>query len=78
MDWIETDGKLEKTFTLSGFSAIAEKLVLIAKISDSLDHHPDVKIFGYRKVTFSLITHSQNKVTEKDYQLSRHIDAIFS
>lgn len=77
MEWIENNGRLEKTFTLSSFSAIAEKLLEVAKASDEMDHHPDVKIFGYKNVTFSLITHSQKKITEKDHQLSRKIDAIF-
>jgi 4a-hydroxytetrahydrobiopterin dehydratase len=39
-------------------------------------HHPDIHI-TWQRITFVITTHdSGNKITEKDFQLAQHIDAI--
>lgn len=78
MNWIETNNKLEKEFTLKSFSEIIEKLNQLAVVADELDHHPDFLVHSYKKISFSLCTHSAgNSVTEKDRNLAKRIDAIF-
>jgi 4a-hydroxytetrahydrobiopterin dehydratase len=47
----------------------------VAVVAEGLDHHPDVDI-RWREVTFTLSTHSQGGVTERDVELARRIDAI--
>ncbi|MFZ1705910.1 MAG: 4a-hydroxytetrahydrobiopterin dehydratase [Saprospiraceae bacterium] len=69
--------KLEKTFQAKSFSDIAQKLLKIAAVCDEMDHHPDVYIFKYKYITFSLVTHSEKKITEKDHLLAKKIDQIF-
>ena len=78
MDWKILDGKLVKTFTTGSFTEATQKLAEIAILCDAMDHHPDVHIFGYKNITFSLITHSNGTITELDYTLAKKIDACFS
>jgi 4a-hydroxytetrahydrobiopterin dehydratase len=47
----------------------------VAVVAEELDHHPDVDI-RWRKVTFTLSTHSQGGVTGRDVELARRIDEI--
>lgn len=47
----------------------------MAVVAEELDHHPDVDI-RWRKVSFTLSTHSQGGVTERDVELARRIDEI--
>jgi 4a-hydroxytetrahydrobiopterin dehydratase len=47
----------------------------VAVVAEELDHHPDVDI-RWRKVTFSLSTHSQGGVTGRDVELASRIDEI--
>jgi 4a-hydroxytetrahydrobiopterin dehydratase len=47
----------------------------VAVVAEALDHHPDVDI-RWRNVTFSLSTHSQGGVTDRDVELARRIDTI--
>lgn len=75
--WTEVNGKLEKGFELNHFSEIINKLVELNTICDSINHHPNVFIHDYRNVTFILFTHSNGKITEKDYELSKLIDILF-
>ena len=77
MDWIINDHKLEKTFKVKSFSEAAGIINDIAKIADEADHHPDVRIYGYNRLTFSLITHTEGKITEKDEALAKSIDLYF-
>jgi 4a-hydroxytetrahydrobiopterin dehydratase len=77
MDWTIIEGKLTKTFTAGSFSEVVASLQPIANMCDEMDHHPDVEIFNYKYITFSLITHSAGKITELDYELAEKLDSFF-
>jgi 4a-hydroxytetrahydrobiopterin dehydratase len=78
MDWIEQDNQLCKEFTLQSFSAIVSLLPQLAAMANEMDHHPDFEVFSYSKIKFKLQTHSEGKVTEKDFKLAAEIDILFS
>lgn len=78
MEWKIFDNKLVKTFTTGSFKEAVEKLSALVAICDAMDHHPDVSIHDYKKITFSLITHSQGKITELDHTLAKRIDENFA
>jgi 4a-hydroxytetrahydrobiopterin dehydratase len=40
------------------------------------NHHPDVSITGYRKVTFRLTTHSKGGITDRDIALAGWIEEL--
>jgi 4a-hydroxytetrahydrobiopterin dehydratase len=47
----------------------------VAVVAEELNHHPNVDI-RWRDVTFTLSTHSEGGVTERDLELARRIDEI--
>lgn len=47
----------------------------VAQVAETVDHHPDVDI-RWRTVTFTLSTHSEGGVTERDIDLARSIDDV--
>jgi 4a-hydroxytetrahydrobiopterin dehydratase len=47
----------------------------VALVSEKLDHHPDIDI-RWKKLLFSLSTHSKGGVTGNDLELAGRIDAI--
>lgn len=49
----------------------------IAVIAEELDHHPDIDI-RWRTLSFRLSTHDSGGVTERDFELGRRIDQVFS
>lgn len=78
MEWKLNGQKLEKEFKLKNFSEIVKKLNEVAVAADAMNHHPDVTIYGYNKVKFTLCTHSQNNtVTALDHELANKIDELF-
>ncbi len=45
----------------------------IAEIAEKMDHHPDIAI-NYTRITFTLSTHDQGGITEKDFKLGEAIE----
>jgi len=75
MEW-KKDKKLEKEFIFSNFVESVEFVDKIVPLAQAADHHPDILIHSYKKVKVMLFTHSENKITDKDYDLAKKIDGL--
>ena len=74
--WKEVDNKLTREFEFKDFSKTFAFMTRVAMEAEKMDHHP-TWTNTWNKVDISLSTHSAgNKVTEKDHQLAKAIDAI--
>lgn len=73
--WARADGALRRSVTFGSFLAGIEAVRRVAEAAEAADHHPDIDI-RWRTVTFTLVTHSQGGITEKDVQLAREIDEL--
>lgn len=77
MDWNGNKELISREFEFGNFR---EAVAFVNKVADAAelnDHHPDILIHAYRKVTISLTTHDQGKVTLKDVKLAEIIDEIY-
>ena len=73
--WHREGEAIAKTFTFAGFPdavAFVERLVPGA---EAADHHPDVAI-NYRRVTLRYSTHSEGRLTEKDFAGAAMADSV--
>jgi len=48
----------------------------IAPIAESDDHHPDLHLTGYKRLTIELSTHSIGGLSENDFILAAKLDKI--
>lgn len=78
MKWTETESKLMKTIKCQDFNHALALLNKIAVLAESMNHHPDLKIYSYRFLSIEIYTHDTNSITQKDYDLSKGIDEILS
>jgi 4a-hydroxytetrahydrobiopterin dehydratase len=76
MDWKIEENLLVKEFTFKDFVEAVQFVDDILPLAQSMDHHPDILIHSYKKVKVMLSTHSEKKITEKDYSLSKKIDEL--
>ena len=76
MKWTETESKLMKTIKCQDFNHALAILNKIAVIAESMNHHPDLKIYSYRFLSIEIYTHDTNSITQKDYELSKQIDLV--
>ncbi|TDH19718.1 pterin-4-alpha-carbinolamine dehydratase [Segetibacter sp. 3557_3] len=76
--WQETDKQLHRKFQFDDFSAAFAFMTRVALAAEKMDHHP-LWTNVYNKVEIWLSTHDAgNTVTEKDHELAKQIDSIFS
>jgi 4a-hydroxytetrahydrobiopterin dehydratase len=76
-DWSGDTSAISRTASLATFPAAIEVVDRVAVVAEELNHHPDIDI-RWRTVTFTLSTHSEGGVTDKDITLAKRIDLIVS
>ena len=76
-EWENLDGTLRKTFTFSDFREALSFVNKVGKLAEEFNHHPDICIKNYNKVSISTTTHdAENKLTDRDYQITKAIDEL--
>lgn len=76
--WSQDGIAIKKTFVRKGFVDAVDFIQKIVPVAEELDHHPDVRIFAYKRVEILISTHSVGALTEKDFDLARKIEALAS
>lgn len=76
MQWTTNNERLEREFTFADFNQALQFVNKVGELAEEMDHHPDILLFGYKKVRITLTTHSKGKITELDYGLAGKIDRI--
>ncbi|MGQ8337946.1 4a-hydroxytetrahydrobiopterin dehydratase [Sunxiuqinia sp. A32] len=76
MNWKTINGKLEKEFTFKNFNEALKFVNQVGIFAEESNHHPDILLHSYKKVNISLLTHSEEKITEKDHNLAKKIDSL--
>jgi 4a-hydroxytetrahydrobiopterin dehydratase len=76
INWLKQNQSLTKEFVFSNFKEAIAFVNRVARLADDKNHHPDILIHSYKKVKITLTTHNEGKVTDKDTQMAKLIDAI--
>lgn len=77
--WALVEGaprRLKRDFVLADFQAALDLVNAIGRVAEDQNHHPDLALFDYRKVTVMITTHDADGVTMNDFTLARAIDEI--
>lgn len=75
-DWKETQQEITKTYSFKGFVEAIDFVNKVKDVAEKHQHHPDIYIHSYNKVKITLTTHSEGRVTEKDYKVADEIDKL--
>jgi 4a-hydroxytetrahydrobiopterin dehydratase len=74
--WKRDRNTLTKEFTLSSFTGAAKFIAKIAPIANRMDHHPDLRLYRYKRIKVMLTTHDAGGITKKDFDLAARIDRL--
>ncbi len=74
--WRREGATLVREIPTSDFAAAIGLVNAVAIIAERMDHHPDISVFGWNKVRFTLSTHDQGGITILDIQLAKRIDEL--
>ena len=74
--WEMRAGTLTKTYIVRSFAHGVLFLGAIGQLAEAANHHPDVNVHDYSRVTVGLVTHSEGGVTDKDFELAAQIESL--
>jgi 4a-hydroxytetrahydrobiopterin dehydratase len=70
--------QLERVLVLGSFMEVIELVNKIAKLAESEGHHPDLRIFDYKKLSISLTTHAIKGLSMNDFIMAAKINELVS
>jgi len=74
---LSQEGKsISKTYVMKGFTAAVKLINTISEIAEAEDHHPDLHLTRYRKLTIELSTHAVKGLSENDFILASKIETL--
>ena len=74
--WEVAAGVLTKTYVVRSFAHGVLFIGAIGQLAEAANHHPDVNLHDYSRVTVSLVTHSEGGLTDKDFALAAQINRL--
>ena len=75
-DWRREGDSIVRDLKFEDFKSAVAFVNRVAEAAETANHHPDITIHGYNKVTLTLATHSAGGVTEANFNLAEVIDRL--
>lgn len=76
-DWsLGEDGQLHATWQFKNFMQVMLFTNAIAHLAEAADHHPDLRIHGWKNLDVTLSSHDAGGITDRDFKLVAQIDAL--
>jgi 4a-hydroxytetrahydrobiopterin dehydratase len=73
----ERDGiSIRRTLVCADFRAAVALISSVADAAEAADHHPEIELRRYKRVTFTLSTHAAKAITRRDMELAAEIDRL--
>jgi 4a-hydroxytetrahydrobiopterin dehydratase len=74
---LSDDGtSIRRRLRLADFPPAIDFVNRVAALAEEEQHHPDIRIFGYRNVELELSTHAIGGLSENDFILAARIDQL--
>ena len=74
--WRREGDAIVRDLELGDFAGAMAFVNAVAGLAEAVNHHPDILIHGWNKVTLTLTTHSADGLTQSDLDLARGIDGL--
>jgi len=76
--WQQEGEAIRRQYTFDGFASAIAFVVRVGFDAEAADHHPDILISNYKKVTLTFTTHSAGGLTGKDFESAAAADRLFA
>ena len=74
--WHRDGDTIRRTVEAADFRAAIALVDAVADAAEAANHHPDIEVRRYRRVTFTLTTHAAKAITRRDIELAAEIDRL--
>jgi 4a-hydroxytetrahydrobiopterin dehydratase len=75
-DWAREADTIRRTVVCADFRAAISLVNAVADAAEAADHHPDIELRRYKRVTFTLTTHAAKAITRRDIELATEINRL--
>jgi 4a-hydroxytetrahydrobiopterin dehydratase len=75
-NWTRDGETIHRTFTFADFPSAIAFIVRVGYAAEAADHHPDILLHRYKRVTLTYTTHSEKKLTQKDWDGAKRAEEI--
>ncbi len=75
-DWQTDNKKIFKTFNFQDFKTAIVFINKIVALAEKENHHPDLCVHDYKKVTVTLSTHNIQGLSLNDFIMASKIDEL--
>lgn len=74
--WRREGETITRTLELADFSAAIAFVDRVAELAKAANHHPDICVRGYKRVTLTLTSHDAGGLTARDLRLAAQFDGL--
>ncbi len=74
--WSREADDIRRTVVCADFRAAIGLVDAVADAAEAANHHPDIELRRYKRVTFTLSTHAAKAITRRDIELAAEIDRL--
>jgi 4a-hydroxytetrahydrobiopterin dehydratase len=74
--WQRKGDAIEREWKLADFAAAISFVNRVADLAEQTNHHPDIDLHDWNKVSLRLSTHSEGGITQADLDMADRIDAL--
>lgn len=74
--WTRAGGAIRREYRFRDFAAAVGFVNRVAEEAEARDHHPDILIHGYNRVTLTVTTHDAGGLTDHDFALAAAADRL--
>ena len=68
--------KIQRKFEFKNFKEALNFVNKVGRLAESENHHPDILIHNYRRVTITLTTHAIKGLSENDFIIAAKINQL--
>ena len=76
--WTRDGEAIRRQYGFDGFASAIAFVVRVGFDAETADHHPDILISNYKRVTLTFTTHSAGGLTEKDFAGAAGADRLYN
>ena len=74
--WKRDGDSILREIVTKNFTSAVGLINSIAILAETMDHHPDILLYGWNKLRITLSTHDQGGLTDLDFKLAKKIEEI--
>jgi 4a-hydroxytetrahydrobiopterin dehydratase len=74
--WRREGDEIVRDYKLEDFAEAMAFVNRVADAAEAANHHPDILVHGWNRVTLRVTNHSQGGLTDADFALARTIDDL--